>query len=61
MDAKPAKPEGGRRQKAAAERLFARFSRCEQGRAGPRESNRAPADANKDAILQKIVDLASRR
>ncbi len=35
MDAKPTKPEGGRRQRAAAERRFARFSRCDQGRAEP--------------------------
>ena len=40
MDATPAKPEGGRRQRAAAEGLFARFSRGDQGRAGPREGDR---------------------
>jgi hypothetical protein len=47
---KAAKPGGGRRQRVAAEGIFARFSRCDQGRVEPQRGQSGEA-CGKEAKL----------
>ncbi len=61
MDATPEKSEGRRRRRAAAEGFLPDFREAIKAARGPREGDRAPGDTNRDAILHKIVELASQR
>ncbi|HWW37023.1 MAG TPA: hypothetical protein VNZ23_17535 [Xanthobacteraceae bacterium] len=62
MDATPEKPEGaGYDEERRQTGFLPDFREAIKAARGPREGDRAPTDTNKDAILHKIVELASQR